>query len=57
VGTLIGIAASASTALTGYIYQAFGHWAAFMSIAGLAGGATLLIWVFLTETKPVQYGE
>jgi MFS family permease len=57
VSTLIGIAASASTALTGYVYQAFGHWTAFMSIAGLAGAATLLIWVFLTETKPAQYGE
>jgi predicted MFS family arabinose efflux permease len=57
IGTMTAIAASLSTALTGYIDQAFGQWAAFTSIAALAGAATLLIWVFLTETKPAQYEE
>ena len=57
IGTMTAIAASLSTALTGYIDQAFGQWAAFSSIAALAGAATLLIWVFLTETKPAEYGD
>jgi MFS family permease len=57
IGTMTAIATSVSTALTGYIAQAFGQWAAFTSIAALAGAATLLIWVFLTETKPAEYEE
>jgi MFS family permease len=55
VGTMGGIAASISTTAMGYLYQSFGHWVAFMTIAGSAGIAVALIWVFLSETKPEQY--
>jgi MFS family permease len=55
VGALSGLAASASTLATGYFFQGFGSWAGFIAIALIAGGATALIWIFVTETKPARY--
>jgi MFS family permease len=55
VGTMIGIAASASTLATGFLFQGIGSNAGFLIIAGVAGAATALIWMFIAETKPATY--
>ena len=55
VGALSGLAASASTLATGYFFQGFGSWTGFIAIASIAGVATGLIWIFVSETKPAQY--
>jgi sugar phosphate permease len=55
VGALSGLAAALSTLATGFFFQGFGAWAGFMMIAAIAGAATILLWVFLSETKPAHY--
>jgi len=55
VGTLIAIAASLSTAATGFLFQSFGHWTGFFTLAGIAAAGTLLLWVAMPETKPAEY--
>jgi predicted MFS family arabinose efflux permease len=55
IGAMSGIAASVSTIATGYVYQEFGHFAAFIFIAGVATAAVALLWAFQSETKPAQY--
>jgi sugar phosphate permease len=57
VGALSGIAASASTLATGYVFQSFGSLTGFVVIALIAGSATVLIWIFVSETKPAQYPD
>jgi MFS family permease len=55
VGTLIAIAASLSTGATGFLFQSFGHWAGFFTLAGVAAAGTLLLWIAMPETKPAEY--
>jgi len=55
VGTLLAIAASISTAATGLLFQSFGHWAGFFTLAGVAAAGTLLLWLAMPETKPAEY--
>jgi MFS family permease len=55
VGAKIGIAASMSTLATGFLFQGVGSFEGFIAIAAVAGAATALIWVFVTETKPADY--
>jgi MFS family permease len=55
VGMMSGIAAAASTILTGFIAQQFGREIGFIAIAVIAAAATGLLWVFLSETKPAKY--
>ena len=55
VGTLIAVAASLSTAATGFLFQSFGHGAGFFTLAGVAAAATLLLWLAMPETKPAEY--
>ena len=55
VGAMIGIAASASTLATGFLFQGVGNFGGFIAIAVVAGAATALIWVFVNETKPAGY--
>jgi MFS family permease len=55
VGAAIGIAASISTLATGMLFQGIGRGGGFIAIAAVAGAATALIWMFVTETKPEQY--
>jgi MFS family permease len=55
VGAMIGIAASVSTLATGFLFQGVGNFGGFIAIATVAGAATALIWVFITETKPAAY--
>jgi len=52
VGAAIGVAASLSTLATGYLFQAIGPAGGFITIAIIAGAATALIWMFVSETKP-----
>src|SRR5262249_17811726 len=51
VGTLLAIAASISTGATGFLFQIFGHWAGFSSLAGVPIAGTLLLWFAMPETK------
>jgi predicted MFS family arabinose efflux permease len=55
IGTAIGIAASLSTSVFGFVFQAFGHAAGFVAIAAVAAAAAALAWLFLPETKPEKY--
>jgi MFS family permease len=55
IGTVIAIAASVSTAATGFFFQHFGQWAGFFTLAAVAAAGTLLLWVAMPETKPAQY--
>jgi MFS family permease len=55
VGTLSSLAASISTAASGFVIQEFGLSAGFVGMAAAAVGATLVTWMLLPETKPTQY--
>ena len=55
VGAAIGVAASISTLVTGMLFQGIGRSGGFVAIAAVAGAATALIWMFITETKPAEY--
>jgi MFS family permease len=57
VGAVIGIAASLSTLATGYLFQGVGPAGGFIAIAAVAGAATALIWMFVSETKPGTYAD
>jgi MFS family permease len=57
VGAMLGVAASISTLATGYLFQSFGPLAAFLTISAVAGAAALLIWIFVSETKPADYED
>jgi hypothetical protein len=54
---MIGIAASVSTLATGFFFQGFGVATGFIAIAGVATAATVLIWLFVSETKPAEYPD
>jgi MFS family permease len=55
IGTVIALAASASVAATGFIFQALGQWAGFLILAAAAGVATALLWIAMPETRPAKY--
>ena len=57
VGAMSGIAASISTLATGFLFQGIGTTSGFLVITGVAAAATVLIAVFVSETKPADYGE
>jgi MFS family permease len=57
LGALTSIAASISTATTGFIFQRLGSRLGFLPLAVAAIAATVLVWVFLAETKPEKYGD
>lgn len=57
VGAMLGIAASLSTLGTGYLFQGFGVATGFLAISAVAGAAAALIWIFVSETKPADYGD
>ena len=55
VGAATGVAASLSTLITGFLFQGIGSFGGFIVIAAVAGAATALIWIFVTETRPASY--
>jgi len=55
VGTLIGISAATSTAVSGFIVSHFGDRLGFVSMAALTIAGLALLWVALPETKPAEY--
>jgi MFS family permease len=55
IGTVIAVAASVSTTATGFIFQAFGHWEGFLSLAAVALIATAFLWGAMPETRPEKY--
>jgi predicted MFS family arabinose efflux permease len=55
IGTGMGIAASLSTTIFGFVFQSIGHWVGFLAIAAVAASAAALAWLFLPETKPEKY--
>ena len=57
VGAMIGLAASISTLATGYLFQGFGTLTGFLVISGIAAAATVLLWLFVAESKPVKYED
>jgi MFS family permease len=57
LGSLSGIAASLSTIGSGFIFQALGPHLGYVSLAAVAALATLLLWMFLNETKPDKYED
>jgi MFS family permease len=57
VGALSGLAATASTLATGYVVTALGQAAGYLVITAVAVGATALLWMFLTETRPEKYDD
>jgi MFS family permease len=55
VGTVIAIAASISTGITGFIFQDLGSWPGFLILAGFATAAAALLWFAMPETRPTKY--
>jgi MFS family permease len=55
VGTVIAVAASISTGVTGFIFDRLGNWQGFLILAGFAVTATALLWSAMPETRPPKY--
>src|SRR5260370_1324151 len=46
---------SVSTTASGFIFQTFGHWAGFLSLATAALVAAAFLWAAMPETRPAKY--
>ncbi len=57
LGALSGVAAALSTGVTGYVFQALGPRLGYLPLAVAAAAATVLLWMFLSETKPHTYED
>ncbi len=57
VGTLTGIAASVSTAATGFISDRFGESTGFFAMAGIAALGAVTLWLWLPESRPKEYTD
>src|ERR1700733_15018760 len=57
VGTISGIGASLSTALSGLVAGSLGRAAGFVGIAAVALAAVLLLWLLMPESNPSNRGE
>jgi MFS family permease len=55
VGACTGIAAAVSTTAAGLIAAEFGRPASFLTAAGVAALAVLLLWLYLPESRPKEY--
>jgi MFS family permease len=54
VGFAMGIGATISTSLAGWIADTFGEAAAFLTFAAIAAAGVLLVWTALPETLAKQ---
>jgi MFS family permease len=52
IGLAIGVGATVSTTLSGWIGDRFGDHAAFVALAAAGAAATLLVWQAMPETRP-----
>ena len=57
IGTLTAIAAAVSTATVGLIASRFGDLTGFLTMAAMTCASAALLWAFLPETKPAEYGD
>jgi MFS family permease len=57
IGALSGVAASLSTLATGFLFEGIGSTGGYLAIMAVAAAATALIAVFVSETKPADYGD
>jgi len=57
VGTAIGIGASLSTTLAGYISDRFGSGWAFFGLAAIALAGLILLWSMMPETQPAEESD
>jgi MFS family permease len=55
IGTLIAIAASISTAATGFVFEGLGRWEGFLILTAASATATALLWGAMPETTPAKY--
>jgi MFS family permease len=55
IGTMIAIAASISTAATGFMFEGLGRWEGFLILAVASAIATALLWAAMPETTPAKY--
>jgi MFS family permease len=51
IGTAVGIGASISPTLAGYLSDQYGSPAAFVGLAGIAAVGLFAVWAFLPETR------
>jgi len=56
-GTAIGLGASLSTTLAGYVSDHFGSETAFLVLAVIAAGGLACIWSMMPETRPQESDE
>jgi predicted MFS family arabinose efflux permease len=54
LGTAMGIGASISTTLAGYLTDRFGSEVTFLSLAGIAAAGLVLVWTMMPETRPAE---
>jgi predicted MFS family arabinose efflux permease len=52
VGTAIGVGATLSTTLAGYVSDHFGSHTAFLVLAAIAAAGLACIWALMPETRP-----
>src|SRR5205085_7860637 len=52
VGTAMGVGASISPTLSGYLTDYFGASAAFLGLAGVASAGLAGVWLLMPETRP-----
>ena len=57
IGAVIAVSAALSTTLSGFLFQEFGRFAGFLTIAAIAVTATATALMALGETKPKQYED
>jgi predicted MFS family arabinose efflux permease len=57
IGTFVGIGASLSATLAGYISDHFGSASAFLGLAAIALAGLALVWLLMPETRPVAETE
>jgi predicted MFS family arabinose efflux permease len=54
IGTAIGVGASLSTTLAGYMSDRFGNEATFLGLAGVAVAGLVLVWSLMPETRAAE---